>query len=399
MYITYKFRMYHSRKTRHITEEIDIAGRIWNHCVAFQRTYYRLYKKICPRFKLSGHITKLRRRNSEWRKVGAQSVQCLIERLDIAYSRFINWHKTRVGPRCGLPGFKKVTKYSSVTRNQSGWKLLEPKIDRSSNIQYGRVRLSGRDYKFVQSRQVEGEIKTVTVKRDTRGCLWVCFIAKIPPSPKQSIDPAKTAGFDFGLKDFLTSDDGSTIQSPQWHKFARLAIARLDRSLSRKIPGSGNHRKAKRLIANKHRKVASQRLDWMYKLSHALLERYDALYFEDLSLGGMMALWGRKVTDLAFGKFIITIKHVAEKTGKHVYQVSQWEPTTKTCSLCGHIQAMGLNDRIFNCGSCNAVIQRDVNAARNIKRLGHEADGLGSIRPLETVAIAVGSQEFSGTLH
>lgn len=367
---TFKFRMYETRKNQRLHRTISVAGRIWNHCVAFQRTYYRLFGKYCSKAKLQKHIAKVRSKREDWMQLGAQATQKVIERLDNSYQRFFRWTKTRRGTKAGRPGFKRSREYSSFTLTQNGWRI----------IGQNRIRLGRHNYKFVKSREIEGTIKTVTVKRDRMNRLWLCFSTLDETFQPQKPVTSNVGGFDFGLKDFLTADDGSTIESPEFFKQGKTALAKSNRQLATKTKGSNNRRKAKRRLSRVHERIANRRRDWFFKLSHLLCDRYEVLCFEDLNLDGMKRLWGRKVSDLAFDSFLQILKHVATKRGCRVVQIGRFEPTTKTCSQCGHVQEMSLSVRQFDCGGCGHSIGRDVNAAINIQRLGRESDGVRNVR-------------------
>lgn len=214
---TFKYRLYHNRRNKLLHQRIDIAGLIWNHMVALQRRYYRLTGKYISRYTMQKHLAKLRRRSprfAHWQMVGSQAVQELAERHDKAYQRFFDW-KRGEGRRHGRPRFKKVEKYSSFTLKQSGWKY-----DGGN-----RIVIHGTTYKFSFSRPVEGEIKTVTIKRDNLGQLWVCF-SVVMEAPVVEASTGKIGGFDFGLKAFLTDHEGREYHSPQFLKSELDEIAR-----------------------------------------------------------------------------------------------------------------------------------------------------------------------------
>lgn len=376
---TYKFRLYTTRHNKRLHRMISTSGRIWNHCVAFQRTYYRLFDQYCSKAKLQKHIANVRNRRDDWKQVGSQSVQNIIERLDNAYQRFFKWVKTRKGMKYGVPGFKKSREYSSFTMTQAGWAIL----DRNS------IRIGRHYYKFVKSREIEGVIKTVTVKRDRIGRLWVCFSTFDENFAPSKPVTSNVGGFDFGLKTFLTADNGSRIESPQFFKQNARALAIANRNLSTKRKGSNNRSKAKIQLSRVHERIANRRRDWFFKLARDLCDEYEVLCFEDLNLDAMKRLWGRKVSDLALHSFLLILKHVAAKRGCRVVQIGRFEPSTTICSYCGHKQAMPLDVRIFNCGSCGVSIDRDVNAAINIKRLGRESDRVGNVRRVPKLAVSV----------
>jgi putative transposase len=121
----------------------------------------------------------------------------------------------------------------------------------------------------------------------------------IQESPKPvGISTGDMGGFDFGLKTFLTDSEGNTYHHPQYLKAALNDIARLNRSLSRKVKGSRNWHKSKRRLAKAHQRIANKRADAHWKLAHELASKFDILFFEDLNIKGMQKLWGRKVSDL-----------------------------------------------------------------------------------------------------
>ena len=121
-----------------------------------------------------------------------------------------------------------------------------------------------------------------------------------------------------------------------------------------------------------------------WKLAHDLTNRFDVLCFETLNLKGMQRLWGRKISDLAFGEFVQILEWVAKKKGKQVIFVDQWFPSSKTCSNCGHVlEKLDLSVREWRCPSCQSVNGRDENAAKNICAVGASTAGLGSVRRVQ----------------
>jgi len=355
--------MYENAKRHRLDRIVTMATRIRNHCVAFQKTYYRLFKKHCGKFKLMRHIAKVRNRREDWKIVGSQCVQAIIEKLDLTYQAFFKWLKSKAGRKCGTPQFKKSAGAGSAQFTQAGWA-------------YGggnRIRFGKYWYKFIKSREIEGTIKTCNLKRDAIGRFWVVFSCIKEESAIPTTGSINTAGFDFGLKTFLTCSDSTTIDSPQFFKAGMAEIAKRNRELASKKKGSNNRRKAKKRLSKAHERITNRRQDWFFKLAHSLCDQFDRMYFETLNISAMQRLWGRKICDLAFDKFLQTLQWVALKRGKHVGHIGRWEPSTKTCSQCGHVQDMPLAVRVFDCGGCCISIDRDLNAALNIKRLGHQA--------------------------
>ena len=191
----------------------------------------------------------------------------------------------------------------------------------------------------------------------------------------------RIAGFDFGLKTFLTCSDGSKIESPQFLKQSLNAIKKASRQHSKKLKGSANRERARKNLVRKHEHVTNQRRDWFWKLAHELTNKFDVLCFETLNLKGMQRLWGRKISDLAFGEFLQILEWIAKKKGKQLVFIDQWYPSTKTCSICGHVlEKLDLSVREWRCPSCQSVNGRDENAAKNICAVGASTAGLDDVR-------------------
>ena len=181
----------------------------------------------------------------------------------------------------------------------------------------------------------------------------------------------KIAGFDFGLKRYLTGHDGDDIESPQFFKRSLNAIKRANRKYSRKRKGSNNRERSRLDLARKHRKIEHQRADFHWKLAHELTALYDEIRLEALNLQGMKSLWGRKVSDLGFADFVKKLVYIAQKKGVKITFIDKWYPSSKTCSACGAVnEALTLRDRTWQCPNCHTQLDRDRNAAVNIYRVG-----------------------------
>jgi putative transposase len=377
---TYKYKLYRNKKNKHLHQQINIAGIIYNHCIALHKRYYRIYGKHLNCYHLQKHITKLKKhpRHAFWNLVGSQAIQNICQRIDKAYKLFSRnlKHSIKTAP----PGFKKVKKYKSFTLKQAGWKLLDG----------NKIQLNSHVYKYAKSRDIEGTIKTVTVKRDTLNNLYLCFSVKQEIEIPDTRDNSRVCGFDFGLKTFLVLSNGSDIKNPLFFKQSQKDIKHANRDLSRKQKGSNHYKHAKRTLAKVHETVKNRRRDYQFKLANQLTDDYDVLIFETLNIKGMQRLWGKKVNDLGFASFLLILKHVAIPKGKIVFFLDQWQPTTKPCSACGYLNyGLTLNDRYWTCPQCSTFHNRDKNASINIERQGVVALGLGGVRPPLGEATAV----------
>lgn len=359
---TYRYKLYNSKRNRHLDEAINTAASIWNYCIAVHRRYYKLYGKHLSANRLKKHIAKLKRRRfPQWNKLGSQAVQDVGERVDRSYKAFFQHHKQKRRGRKSPPGFKKRRRYSSFTLKQAGYRFHD-----ESNI----VTIMGKDYKYWKSRPLEGKIKTVTVKRTPLGEFFIFVVCE--KEVNQVLPRAgKAVGYDFGLKHFLTADDGSAIDSPEWYKASLKELRQAHRALSRCQKGSNNRRKALLHLNRVYERISNKRRDWFFKLVNRLVGENAVICLEDLNLDGMKRLWGRKVSDYAFAEFVGILEYAASQAGTTVVKIDRWAPSSKVCHICGgRNDSLSLDTREWDCPQCGAHLDRDVNAAINIKNIG-----------------------------
>jgi putative transposase len=374
---TISFKVYSSKKNKQLHGYMDNAASIYNHCIALHKRYYRLFGKYLNKYQLQKHITKLKKAEqyAHWKNVPSQAIQDITDRIDRAYQLFFKLEKKgKVRP----PSFKKREKYRSITLKQAGFKLFDD----------NRIKIGKKIFKFFKSRGIEGVIKTLTIKRDFLGDIYLFFACEVEDVNPNRVMTGKSAGFDFGLKTFLTSSDGIKIDSPLFFKAGTKELKRASRGVSGKKKGSNNRKKARRYLASCHKKVANQRKDYHFKLAQQLTKEYDHLFFESLSLKGMQVLWGNKINDLGFGDFLSIVKYYGESVNAQVHLIDKFYPSSKTCHICQNInEELSLNDRSWECFMCNTMHDRDINAAINIKIVGASTIGLGNVRPIN-LAIA-----------
>ena len=235
---TLKFKLYQSKRNRHLKRSINAAGVIYNHCIALHKRYYRMWGKHLNCAKLQSHIAKLRKRKAFWQTVGSQAVQDICQRIEKAYQLFFKHHQKGVRP----PGFKKVRRYKSFTLKQAGYKFLGG----------NRIKIGNRVYQYWNSREIEGTVKTLTIKRTTLGELFMVVVVDSVEEPETKVETSRIAGFDFGLKTFLTCSDGTKIESPQFLKQSLNAIKKANRQHSKKRKGSANRERARLNLVRKH---------------------------------------------------------------------------------------------------------------------------------------------------
>ena len=363
----YGFKLQSQKNVIKLGNMIDDMWGVHLHIMLLARRYRRMLGKDVSAYKLKRHVTKLKKRTKpHWKDLPSQVVQDVVLRYGKSQDAFFQNKKDRKAGlttrKVGRPKIKPRHKYTSMTFTQAGYALEDNRI---------KINCIDTWFSFHKHRDIEGIIKTITIKRDRCGDYWIYFSCENVDDSKPKPKTGKSAGFDYGNKTFLTSDEGNKIQSPQFFKQSLKALRSLNKALSRKVKGSGNWYRAARALARHHRKVARQREDWQWKLADELCTEFDILCFETLNLDGMKRLWGRKVSDNAFYQFLQILEQKCAKHGKKLVRISQWTATTKPCGDCGlHNKALSLSDRQWTCPECGSHHDRDVNAAINIKQAG-----------------------------
>ena len=374
---TYKYKIQNHKRNRHLESDKRIISQVHNHFIALSRRHYRIYGH-CEGYKratynrMSKHLTKLKKlaKYAHWRVPHSWALQECLKRIESGYINFFEGRAKRP------PKFKGWRKYRSMTFN--GKQVKIEKLEKDTGCRVAKIRIARRNqrrmrflafvgYRFWYSREIQGNIKRVTVKQDALGDWYISITTDFEgftPEPKTG----DAAGFDYGNhKTFLTCSDDTKYQSPEFYKQSANAVRRANRQLSRKQRGSNNRKRASKHYARTHRKIVNQREDHHWKLTLELLRKFDVCFFEDLNLdGNLKRLWGRKVSDLAFGEFMLKMKWQAKKRGKRVETIGRWQTTTPVCHECGQKHLfINLDVRDWYCHSCKIQHDRDVNAAIN----------------------------------
>lgn len=371
---TFCFKLYHSDHNNALMRQINIAGLIFNHCIALHKRYYRMFGKHIQIYQLMKHLTKLKstKRFLYMRKLGSQAVQNIAERIDRAYTLFFANLKRKV--RTSPPKFKAIRRYKSFTLKQAGWKLDETT---------GKIRIGKRWYGYFQSRKIEGKVKTLTVKRDAIGDIYIYLVCDTQ-SEQVELRTGKSVGFDFGLKTFLTGSDGHDITSPYFFMQNIKAIRTKSRKLSRRQKGSRNRERYSKELARIYRRMENQRRDFHFKTARKLCEEYACICLETLNIKGMARRWGRKVHSLGFSEFVKILEYEAMKLGTEIIFVPPSYPSSQLCNVCGYKNPLvkDLKVREWYCPSCGVHHDRDRNAAININRAGASARSVDIVRPV-----------------
>ena len=179
-----------------------------------------------------------------------------------------------------------------------------------------------RYFSFHQHRDYEGNVRYIQIGRDAVGTLYL-YVVTDNTSKEVMSATGKSVGIDFGMETYLTLSTGEKIQHPQPLKHSLNELRKLNKAVSRKQKGSNSWWRAIRELARLYRKIANQRRDWHYKRATDLCRRFDTIVTETLNLEAMKRLWGRKVSDLAFGQFVEILAFKCFKHNREFVQIGR----------------------------------------------------------------------------
>ncbi|NJL42468.1 MAG: transposase [Pseudanabaena sp. SU_2_4] len=294
-------------------------------------------------------------------EIHSQVLQNCIERVKRAFDRYIKADKS--GKRSGKPRFKGRGRYHSFTYTQ-----MKQDCIKANRITLPKIG----DVKIILHRPIPDgfKIKTATIVKHADGYYVVLTLQdnSVPTiSPDVNLDNA--VGIDMGLKDFLITSDAETVPIPQFARKAERDKKLRNKAVSRKKKGSNRRHKAVIKLAKHHQKVARQRKDFHYKSAKQLLDKYDVIGFEDLNVKGLARTrMSKSILDAGWSEFLSILVCKAESAGKLAIAVNP-NGTTQNCSNCGTHIPKTIADRWHSCHVCSLELDRDVNAAINIKNI------------------------------
>jgi putative transposase len=305
----------------------------------------------------------------EYKAIHSQVLQDCVERVKKTFDRWLKGDCN--GKKSGKPRFKGLGRYRSLTFPQMKQDCIQGKFINLPKI--GLVKL-------IQHRSLPNgfKIKTATVTRKVDG--WYVTLSledtSIPVLTPEAPNLDNTIGVDMGLKAFLVDDSGKDEPIPQHYRKAEKHLKRLHRSLSRKKKGSNRRKQAVQRVAKAHLKVSNQRKDFHYKTAKKLLSQGKHIAHEKLNIKGIARTRLAKSThDAGWGQFLSILSIKAERAGLLAIAVNP-NGTSQNCSGCGTKVPKTLSDRLHTCSECGLTLERDHNAAINIKHLavGHSVN-------------------------
>jgi putative transposase len=233
---------------------------------------------------------------------------------------------------------------------------------------------------IVQHREIPDDykLKSVTVSETPCGHYYASILFEYEAEVVQK--PIETViGFDYSQQQMYVDNDGNVAEYPQYYRKSMKKLAKEQRKLDKRKVGSKNREKQRIKVAKLQEHTANQRKDFQHKKSRKIANFYDLVCIEDLNMQGMSKHnhFGKAVHDNAWGTFTRMLEYKLADAGKQLVKVSRWFPSSKTCSVCGHKKDKFPHwIRTYDCEHCGSSLDRDVNAAINIRREGMRLAGV-----------------------
>ena len=290
-----------------------------------------------------------------------------------------NWVKSRKGQRKGRRvGFPKFKSKNTTMRFAYSTGFTAPKFSDPYGLKLpriGRVHCTENVYKRVDGARV------IRISVSRRAGRWYASLT-VEREPITTQAPKRGAvGVDLGVKNLATLSDGAVIPNPRALGTRLKALRKAQKALSRKSEGSVRREKARESVARLYARVADVRADAINKATTMIASNYSTVCIEDLNVAGMVKNHhlARSVSDAALGEFRRQLEYKTARTGAVLRVVDRWYPSSKTCSNCGTVKAkLSLSERVFNCDACGLSMDRDLNAAINIRVAGSAPETLNA---------------------
>ena len=310
-------------------------------------------------------LPQLKKDRPWYKDIHSQVLQDVVKRVKLTFDRFLKGDSS--GKRSGRPRFKPLSRYRTFTYPQIKQDCLQGNYVDLPKL--GKVKL------VLHRQLLEGfKIKTVSVTKKADGFYVTLSLEdKTVPEIKTDISPHSIIGVDVGLKDFLTTSEGETVPIPQHYRKAQKRLKVICQRVSRRSKGSNRRLKAIKELSRQHQKVANKRKDFHFKTANQLLSKYDVIAHEELNIKGLARTkLAKSVLDAGWSSFLSILTNKAEKAGLLVIPVSAHN-TSQDCSSCGEKVPKKLHIRWHDCPNCGCSLDRDHNAAINIKNraVGH----------------------------
>lgn len=360
----------------------------YNWGLARKQAAYKAGEKSPSAIDLHRELNTLKQTDYPWMyDVSKCAPQEALRNLDKAYAHFFRKAKLKAQGKykgkLGFPKFKKKSKAIGSFRLTGAIKVFSHAVQLP---RIGTVRLHEQDY-------IPADAKILSATVSEQAGRWYVSIQVEEEQVKPTLTATTALGVDLGIKTLATCSDGTVFENPRVLKHHLKKLKRLERQQSRRKKGSKNRAKTRQALAKVHARIAHIRKDASHKLTSYLVKNHALVAIEDLHVAGMLKnhCLAQAISDSNFGEIRRQLEYKSLWHGTQIVTIDRFYPSSKTCSGCGYVKPeLSLSERTFICEECGNVLDRDLNAAINIRDVAvssidtRNACGVGSSGILET---------------
>ena len=352
----YKYRIYPTKQQAAYLNEVFGSVRfVWNQLVA----NFNSWTPDGPNRPMNEKILKDMPEYSWLSESISYALQQKRIDFDETKSQFFSKNRKK---KLGRMKFKK----KGIARDSFRIPVASMGGQKSIDLENGRIKLPKMDsIKLIVDRKFMGTAKSVTVSMNRVDQFFVSILVEEDVKVKTGV--GRSIGIDLGLNHLATLSNGVQIENPRWFRKSQAKLRKEQKHLSRKQKGSNRYERQRRKVAKIHQQIKDQRSWAIHNLTTAIVNTFDTIIVEDLNVAGMKKLFGKSISDAAFGEILRQLEYKSNWYGRTFHKVDRWYPSSKTCNCCGHKMGdMDLSIREWACPNCGTHHDRDLNAAKNI---------------------------------
>ncbi|MBY6838848.1 IS200/IS605 family element RNA-guided endonuclease TnpB [Clostridium botulinum] len=359
----YKYRIYPTNEQKlYLAKTFGCTRFIYNQMLANRIEIYEENKDTLTSKEMSKlYLTpaKFKKEFEFLKEVDSLALANAQMNLDKAYKNFFR------DKSIGFPKFKSKKKnYKSyATNNQNGTIYII-----NNRIKLPKLKSM---IKIKQHREFSGLIKSCTISQKPSGKYFVSILVDTENIQLPKCD--KKVGIDLGIKEFAITSDGEFFSNPKWLRKSLKRLIKLQRNLSRKVKGSNNRNKARLKVAKLHERIFNQRQDFLHKLSHYIISENQVIVIEDLKVSNMIKnhKLAQSISEVSWYEFRRQLEYKSKWNDRKLIIAPINYASSQLCSNCGNksSQTKDLSCRTYICPVCGMVMDRDINASKNLLKL------------------------------